>query len=260
MEKVDYLEQDPDIRGQKYVCLSFISPEDVIKQKDVFMLERFIGHTAKDMAALWEQMYTVFKDNIDFTDSLKKIAERYPYLFDAAQVHEEFVAFKATNSSTLETEYLEKNNFQTSVRGIKVRGSYETLREAEIRAQVLKRMDIVHNIYIAEVGCWCPWSPNPDEVSNTEYAESALNTLMKSYVENQADKDAFYNLRKEHLKEDAMETNNIKKKLIELEIVEEKVTVEEGDGVQEAIEGEDPWLQRKAEVEAEAKTSDAQAP
>lgn len=258
MEKVDYLEQDPDIRGQKYVCISFLSPEDVIKNKDVFMFERFLGATAEEMATLWQQMYTVFKDNIDFTDSLKKIAERHPYIFDTAKLQDEYMAFKATNSGKLETEYLEKNNFQTSIRGIKVRGSYETLREAEIRAQVLKRVDAVHNIYIAEVGCWCPWSPNPDEISNSEYAETTLNTLMKSYVENQADKDAFFNLRKEHLKEDAMETNNIKKKLIELEIVEEKATVEDGDGVQEAIEGEDPWMQRKAEVEA--KTTDAQAP
>ena len=36
-------------------------------------------------------------------------------------------------------EFAEQVDFQTSVRGIKVRGSYETMREAQIRSEVLKR-------------------------------------------------------------------------------------------------------------------------
>ena len=34
-EKVDYLEVDTNIPGQNYVCLSFISPEDLIARTEV---------------------------------------------------------------------------------------------------------------------------------------------------------------------------------------------------------------------------------
>jgi hypothetical protein len=33
---VDLLDEDKPIGGQKYVCLSFISPEDHIKNKELF--------------------------------------------------------------------------------------------------------------------------------------------------------------------------------------------------------------------------------
>ena len=32
----DFLEADQSIPGQKYVCLSFVSPEDILKKKDIF--------------------------------------------------------------------------------------------------------------------------------------------------------------------------------------------------------------------------------
>ena len=37
----DFLENDPEIPGQKYCCLSFISPEDVLERKDVFYVHKF---------------------------------------------------------------------------------------------------------------------------------------------------------------------------------------------------------------------------
>ena len=35
---VDLLEEDKPIAGQKFVCLSFVSPEHIIKQKEHFIL------------------------------------------------------------------------------------------------------------------------------------------------------------------------------------------------------------------------------
>jgi hypothetical protein len=225
--KEDFLDQDPTIRGQKYVCLSFLSPEDVIKQKDIYFLERFLGDMSKEMVQLWNTTCEVYKENVDFVESLNKLKEKYDYLFDDDRIRDEFNSYKSKNNEDLESAYLEKNNFQTTIRGIKVRGSYDTMREAEIRAQVIKRMDNVHNVYIAEVGCWCPWAPNPDDITNQEYAESSLNTLMKSYVKNHSDKDEFYLQRKETLKEEVAATNRLKRARIERETDEtEKNDVE----------------------------------
>ena len=39
---VDLLDEDKPIGGQKYVCLSFISPEDHIKNKELFYFEKFL--------------------------------------------------------------------------------------------------------------------------------------------------------------------------------------------------------------------------
>ncbi|MFK5165197.1 hypothetical protein, partial [Propionibacterium freudenreichii] len=39
---VDVLEEDKQIAGQKFVCISFISPEKIVKQKEIFFFEEFL--------------------------------------------------------------------------------------------------------------------------------------------------------------------------------------------------------------------------
>ena len=38
MSDEDYLEVDKPIPGQNYTCISFVSPDDCIKQKELFFL------------------------------------------------------------------------------------------------------------------------------------------------------------------------------------------------------------------------------
>jgi hypothetical protein len=38
---VDLLDEDKPLAGQKFVCLSFVSPEKIIKQRELFMLHNF---------------------------------------------------------------------------------------------------------------------------------------------------------------------------------------------------------------------------
>jgi hypothetical protein len=195
VKEQDFLDEDPPLRAQNYVCLSFLSPEDVIKKKEVYFFEKFLGAFSKDITEFFTQFSEKYKDE---ADSIKMIQERYSYLFKPENLQEEY-SFFIQNRSDLEKEYYENNDFQTSIRGIKVRGVFDTLREAEIRAQVLKKLDSKFNVYVAQVGCWCPWSPNPDDISNQEYAETHLNSLMKNYKDNQDKKDYFYEERKKEL-------------------------------------------------------------
>jgi hypothetical protein len=217
VKEEDFLDEDPPLKGQNYTCLSFVSPEDVIKRKDVFMFEKFLTHFSKELNEFFTGFSEKYKDD---ADSLNVIKERYNFLFKPQNLQDEMTNFIGNNSD-LEKEYYENNNFQTSIRGIKVRGVFDSKREAEIRAQVLKKIDNKFNIYVAHVGCWCPWSPNPDEIENQEYAESHLNTLMKNYKENQSKKDVYYEERKNEMK-----MFNVKEKL----------------------EKNDPWIEAK-EVE-----------
>ena len=41
---VDLLEEDKPISGQKFVCVSFVSPENILKQKNHFFFQEFLKH------------------------------------------------------------------------------------------------------------------------------------------------------------------------------------------------------------------------
>ena len=41
-EKEDFLEVDKPIPGQNYVCLSFVSPEKIVKQKELFVFHKYM--------------------------------------------------------------------------------------------------------------------------------------------------------------------------------------------------------------------------
>ncbi len=196
VSEMDYLEADPTLRGQNYVCLSFISPEDVITKKEHYFFERFIGNFTKEIKELFDGLAVRYpKDK----DNLRLLQDRYPYFFNEDAIGEEYAFFTSTHQDTLQKEFDEKNNFQTSIRGLKIRGVFDTIREAQIRAEVLKKIDGKFHVYVAEMGVWCPWSPNPDDIQNQEFAETQLNTLMKHYKENQTKKDVFYEERKNEL-------------------------------------------------------------
>jgi len=196
VKEADFLDQDPQLRGQNYVCVSFISPEDVIKKKEIYFFEEFLKHISADMSVFFDNLAEKYKED---AGTLKTIKERYSYLFDRSTIQNEYNFFVDTNSANMEEEYYKSNNFQTSIRGLKVRGVFDTMREAEIRSQVLKKIDDKFHVYVAQVGCWCPWSPNPDDITNQEYAETQLNTMMKTYKDNQETKDVFYQERKREL-------------------------------------------------------------
>lgn len=196
VKEEDFLDQDPPLRNQNYVCLSFLSPEEILKRKDLYFFENFIRSFSDDMSDFFGKLSDKYKDDVDLINTIK---ERYRYVFSPDKLQDEYQFFVNQNSSVLESKFHEQNNFQTSIRGIKVRGVFDTLREAEVRAQVLKRLDDKFHVYVAQVGCWCPWSPNPDDISEQEYAETHLNTLMKNYKENQTKKDIFFEERKREL-------------------------------------------------------------
>lgn len=215
VKEEDFLTEDPPLRGQNYVCLSFVSPEDVIKKKEVYFFEHFLKSFSSDLGQLFENLTQKYPDDID---KFKMIQDRYSYLFGRDSLQEEYNFFVNTQGNDLDKQYYEENNFQTSIRGIKVRGVFDTMREAQIRSQVLSKLDDRFNVYVAQVGCWCPWSPNPDDIGNQEYAETHLNSLMKKYKENQSKKDVFFEERKK-----------------EMQFLKTK----------EKLEETDPWMSRK---------------
>lgn len=170
----DFLNVDPPIPGQNFCCLSFISPEHIFKKKEVFFTEKFLEFL-----------------NIKTEENISEKYENFLH------VHEK----------ELEDEFHKLVDGKTSIRGLKIRGTYDTRKEADVRAQVLQRQDPSHNVYVAQVGYWCPWDPNPNNVSESEYMEKHLNELMKSYKDNEVKRDMFYSEQVKHYKEHIQEEN-----------------------------------------------------
>ena len=44
MTTVDLLYEDPEISNQKFACISFVSPETILKKKELFYFEKFLNN------------------------------------------------------------------------------------------------------------------------------------------------------------------------------------------------------------------------
>jgi len=218
-KEVDYLDEDKPLRGQNYVCLSFISPEDVLIDKEVFFFSKFIESFSSQMDMLLTNLKEKYPDDAQLMTVIK---ENNSHVFNVKEMNDQYKFFKGLNSQELDSAFLKMNDFKTSMRGIKVRGVFDTMKEAQTRCDVLKRMGDKFDIYVAQVGCWCPWSPNPEDLQDQEYSETTLNTLMKKYKENQLDKDSLYEQRKQEKLEEAIKEVAEKKKA-QLELVSSSV-------------------------------------
>lgn len=236
----DFLEEDPALRGQNYVCLSFVSPEDLLRDKEVFVFQKYIERFSNDLRKITSDISERFPEVAQILNNIKDV---HPHIFDPASLQDEFRAFKSMESERLDKEFSELNEFRTCVRGIKVRGVFDTVAEAKNRADFLKRQGDKFDIFIGQVGCWCPWSPNPNDIADSEYAETQLNTFMKQYKDNMANKDIVYEQRKQDMIDKAKRAAEAKKS--------EKEPTISVSSIAEALTETDPWTKAK-----EASTSD----
>ena len=111
------------------------------------------------------------------------------------------------NESKLEDAYSKANHFVTSVRGIKVRGTFPTQGEAELRAKILRENDPNHDIFVGPVGIWVPFDPEAYKTGRTEYLESELNELMTEKKKNEQKAADSFTARVQSAKERAVKDN-----------------------------------------------------
>lgn len=188
--KVDLLDEDKSISGQKFACLSFISPEDHIKKKELFFFEQFVKDydTTKSMSKFVEFInFVSFKYNISSEELLTEYESFINVFKDKLKgdVSDDYKNFLDKNESELEKKYLKENDFQTTTRGIKVRGVFPTQEEAELRCNMLRQIDSNHDIYVGPVGIWVPFHPDAYKTGKVEYLEKELNELMHKKKENE---------------------------------------------------------------------------
>jgi len=263
-KKPDYLEVDEVIPGQNYVCLSFLSPESLMQNKEGFKCTKFLQSYCKEQKLKFEDVYGKYQDFV------------YKY------------------EDKLQRDFDEQNEFQTSMRGLKVRGVFDTRQAAEDKAKKLSLRDSAFHTFVGQVGYWLPWDPNADKVADEVFQDSQLNDMMEKYQENNINRDIFYEEQKrEKVKaaqeevRKAKEEEAAKKKLeskdaseeypiddpvseeplkegttiedmepepepaseaaVETETEEPKKGSEVSSDIKESLESDDPWIQRKSE-------------
>lgn len=210
---VDLLDEDKSISGQKFVCLSFISPEKVLKNKELFIFEEFLKKWdfLKSLEKFQQFIHFIsFKYKMDVNvlqKDLEDFAKEERNNLLKSSIEDDFKNFLDTNEEELENMFNTKYNFQTNVRGIKVRGSFPTQEEAEIKCKSLREVDPNHDVFVGPVGVWMPWDPEAYKTNKVEYMEEELNQLMHEKIDNEKNAKQEFEKRVKEAKEKAMEDN-----------------------------------------------------
>ena len=210
---VDVLDQDPEIAEQKFACISFLSPENILKDKNKYFFEQFLKKWdfANSLNKFSEFLkFVAYKYNLtfeqlqdDFKDYLKEEGDK----LKTTSIEDEYKTFLDHCEDKLEEEFNKEYDFQTSTRGLKIRGVFPSLPEAELRCKLIRDIDKNHDVFVGPVGVWMPWDPVAYKTGRVEHLEPELNRLMHEKKKNdEAAKTAFDN-RVKDAKMKAMEEN-----------------------------------------------------
>lgn len=210
---IDLLEEDKPIANQKFVCVSFVSPEKILKDKYQFYFEKFLKE--------WEFSKTVekyrqfmnfisYKYNVNF-DSLSSDLDEFcteeKDMLKNTTIENDYKTFVDNSEEALQSAFDTEHQFQTSVRSVKIRGVYPTQEEAELRCKMLREADPNHDVYVGPVGMWMPWEPEAYKTGRVEYLEDELNQLMHEKAKNDNRDKASFEKRVREAKESAIKEN-----------------------------------------------------
>jgi hypothetical protein len=209
----DLLEEDKPIAGQKFVCVSFVSPEKIIKNKDFYFFQEFLKtwdfnkSMEKSLQFLNFVSYKYKLNFEDLTNDFNEFVKEERNVLIESNIDDEYKTFIDQNEEKLENSFNSKHNFQTSTRGLKVRGVYPSLEEAELRCKMLREIDPNHDVYVGPVGLWMPWEPEAYKTGRVEYMEDELNQLMHEKTKNEAFAKNAFEQRVKETKKKAIEEN-----------------------------------------------------
>ena len=210
---VDLLEVDKPIAGQTFGCFSFITPEKILKQKEMFFFEEFLKRWefSKSMEKFHQFInFMSFKYKLSFEDVMKDyegfVKEERDNIISSS-IEDDYKTFMDKEEDELEKQFNIKHNFQTSVRGFKARGHFASQEEAELRAKLIREVDPSFDVFVGPVGTWLPWDPEAYKTGRVEYMEEELNQLAQEKQKNEsAAKNAFESRVKE-TKQKAIDEN-----------------------------------------------------
>lgn len=239
---VDLLDQDPEIAGQKFACISFLSPEKILTKREVYLFDQFIKQWefSKSMERYFDFVHFIaYKHSIDvekliedFNDFIKEEALK----LKKSTIEDDYKNFLDKQEEKLNEQFNREHSFQTSVRGLKIRGVFPNQDEAELKSKKLRESDPNHDIFVGPVGIWVPWDPEAYKTGRVEYLEDELNALHKEKNKNEEEAKKNFEERVRESKKKAI-AENIEKAKQNNNVLTQKID-EEGNlvGVKETVD------------------------
>jgi hypothetical protein len=195
---VDLLNEYPVIPSQMYGCYSFVSPEKIIKQKELFLFEKFVKqwNFTKSVSQFSDFLQFVsFKYNLkveSLLEDFKQFVQEEENVLNAQDVAGDFATFIDKNEDALNAAFQKEHGFQTSVRGFVNIGNFATVEEAESYAKKTRESVPHHDILVVRNFVWTPLDPEAYKTGRIEFMEEELNQLHHEKLKNeQKAKDDF---------------------------------------------------------------------
>lgn len=210
---VDLCDEDAPVAGQKFACLSFVSPEKILKKRETFLFDQFIKEWdfTKSFSKFFDFLHFIaYKYNLnieDLTTDFNDFAKEEDSRLKENSTDDDFKNFLDKNEDKLNAQFQREHAFQTSTRGLKVRGVYPTQEEAELRCKKLRESDPNHDIYVGPIGIWIPWDPDAYKTGRVEFMEEELNQLHQEKIKNEAKAKQEFDNRVKETKRKAIEEN-----------------------------------------------------
>ena len=210
---IDLCDEDPPLAGQKFACLSFVSPEKILKKRETYLFDHFVKQwdMSKSMEKYFEFLHFLsYKYNLnventiaDFNEFVKEEESK----IKAGSVEDDFKTFIDKNEERLNLQFQKDHAFQTSTRGLKVRGVFASQEEAEMRCKKVREADPNHDIFVGPVGIWVPFDPDAYKTGKVEFMEEELNQLHSEKIKNEAKAKQEFDNRIKDAKKKAIEEN-----------------------------------------------------
>jgi hypothetical protein len=210
---IDLCDEDAPIAGQKFVCMSFVSPEKILKKRELYVFEQFLKQWefAKSMEKTTDFLsFLSYKYNLkaeDVMGDFKEFVKDEEAKLKSSSLDDDFKTFMDKNEDRLNEQFGREHAFQTSVRGLKVRGAFSTQEEAEMRCKKLRDIDPTHDIFVGPVGMWIPWDPDAYKTGRIEFMEEELNQLHSEKIKNETMAKEEFDRRVKETKQKAIREN-----------------------------------------------------
>ena len=210
---VDVLDEDQSIAGQRFTTMSFLSPERILKKREMFLFDKFVEEWdfTKSMSKFGDFInFISYKYNLnvetlmaDYNDFCKEEQKT----LQEGGASDDFQNFLDKNEERFTEQFSRDHGFQTSVRGVKTRGNFATQEEAEQHCKKLRDKDPNHDIFVAPVGVWLPWDPDAYKTGRVEFMEEELNKLHQEKIKNETKAKDEFDKRVKETKQKAIEEN-----------------------------------------------------
>ena len=215
-----HLKQDPVIPGQEWCVLAFLSPEDLVAKRELFLLDNFLHEvsneyikaTAQHMSrAINAQLKKQFDVQVERyrnskNESHRLMAEEMDRIrreeiqikeddFATECLHQHYQSiddlkakfddFKVRRRPQLDPQFNKQHQNRPSVRGVKFGGAFATRQEAEERAEYLTSLEGYVHRFVPTSFHWLEFDPDVNAVPEQRTGHSQLDELLKTRKDEQ---------------------------------------------------------------------------